>query len=248
MPKVLSKWLNITSSNEQLYSNTPDHVFTYLCFNGMQQIHQRINLSKHQLQPFHQPTSRDPRPKGLFLWCCCDSNGLHERPCDAVFWATKHHTVGGLSWKQFEVDMNGTTKNQESNNKLHWFKELIEIIIVDGINQANQLRLVVYPIIYRVFYIPSGFFPDFWTINIHQQYHTGSSCRILWNHWWNTELVPPSLKHCKSKSPWEEKRPSQKERLASWWLNQSIWKICSSNWIISPIFGMKIENIWVATT
>ena len=27
---------------------------------------------------------------------------------------------------------------------------------VDGRNPANQLRLVVYPIIYRVFYIPGG--------------------------------------------------------------------------------------------
>ena len=33
----------------------------------------------------------------------------------------------------------------------------------------------------------------------------------------------------------------------SWWL-QPIWKICSSNWIISPIFGVKITTIWVATT
>ena len=28
----------------------------------------------------------------------------------------------------------------------------------------------------------------------------------------------------------------------SCWLNQPIWKICSSNWIISPIFGMKTQN------
>ena len=35
----------------------------------------------------------------------------------------------------------------------------------------------------------------------------------------------------------------------SWWLNQPIWKICSSNWIISPIFGGEnLRNIWVATT
>ena len=29
----------------------------------------------------------------------------------------------------------------------------------------------------------------------------------------------------------------------SWWLNQPIWKICSSNWITSPIFGVKIKKI-----
>ena len=28
----------------------------------------------------------------------------------------------------------------------------------------------------------------------------------------------------------------------SWWLNQPIWKICSSNWIISP--GVKIKKKW----
>ena len=27
---------------------------------------------------------------------------------------------------------------------------------VDGINPANQLRLVVYPIVYKVLYIPDG--------------------------------------------------------------------------------------------
>ena len=35
----------------------------------------------------------------------------------------------------------------------------------------------------------------------------------------------------------------------SGWLNQSIWKICSSNWIISPRIGMNIKkHIWVATS
>ena len=27
----------------------------------------------------------------------------------------------------------------------------------------------------------------------------------------------------------------------SWWLNQPIWKICASNWIISPRFGVKMK-------
>ena len=31
---------------------------------------------------------------------------------------------------------------------------------------------------------------------------------------------------------------------ASWWLNQPIWKICSSNWIISPGIGVKIPKIF----
>ena len=37
---------------------------------------------------------------------------------------------------------------------------------VDGKNPANQLRLVVYTIIYKVLYIPGGFSLDFWTINV----------------------------------------------------------------------------------
>ena len=32
--------------------------------------------------------------------------------------------------------------------------------------------------------------------------------------------------------------------MTRWWLNQPIWKICSSNWIISPRFGVKTKNIW----
>ena len=36
-------------------------------------------------------------------------------------------------------------------------------------------------------------------------------------------------------------QPSKKSS-ASWWLNQPIWKICSSNWIISPRFGMQIKK------
>ena len=32
---------------------------------------------------------------------------------------------------------------------------------VDGINPANQLRLVVYPIIYKALHIPGGKPPDF---------------------------------------------------------------------------------------
>ena len=32
-------------------------------------------------------------------------------------------------------------------------------------------------------------------------------------------------------------------RISGWWLNQPIWKICSSNWKSSPIFGVN-KNIW----
>ena len=45
-------------------------------------------------------------------------------------------------------------------------------------------------------------------------------------------------------SPIESSNPIQPISDTSWWF-QPIWKICSSNWIISPIFGV---NIWVTTT
>ena len=34
---------------------------------------------------------------------------------------------------------------------------------------------------------------------------------------------------------------------SSWWLNQPLWKICSSKWVhLPPIFGVKIwKNLWV---
>ena len=34
------------------------------------------------------------------------------------------------------------------------------------------------------------------------------------------------------------------ERSTGWWLNQPIWKICSSNWKSSTIFGVKIKHLW----
>ena len=42
--------------------------------------------------------------------------------------------------------------------------------------------------------------------------------------------------------PWHCKKPSIK--LHYWWLSQPIWKIYSSNLIISPRIGAKIKNIW----
>ena len=35
--------------------------------------------------------------------------------------------------------------------------------------------------------------------------------------------------------------------ISGWWF-QPIWNICSSKWESSPIFGVKIKNMWVATT
>ena len=45
-------------------------------------------------------------------------------------------------------------------------------------------------------------------------------------------------------TPWQSCDSSFK---TGWWF-QPIWKICSSNWMIPPGIGVKIKNIWVATT
>ena len=51
------------------------------------------------------------------------------------------------------------------------------------------------------------------------------------------------LKFSGCKNHWTENY----QTITSWWLNQPIWKIWSSNWIISPGFGVKIKNVWVTT-
>ena len=53
-------------------------------------------------------------------------------------------------------------------------------------------------------------------------------------------------------SPGEYKRNKFRTfiRLSGWWLNQPIWKICSSKWVhLHQFSGWKFQkNIWVATT
>ncbi len=50
--------------------------------------------------------------------------------------------------------------------------------------------------------------------------------------------------------PWHSEKcwlvlQRKRETFSSWWLNQPIRKICSSNWIMKPQgFGVKIKNIW----
>ena len=34
------------------------------------------------------------------------------------------------------------------------------------------------------------------------------------------------------------------KNITSWWLNQPIWKVCSSKWESSPRFGVNIKNVW----
>ena len=36
--------------------------------------------------------------------------------------------------------------------------------------------------------------------------------------------------------------------ISSWWLNQPIWKVWPSKWVHLPQIGLKIKDIWVATT
>ena len=48
------------------------------------------------------------------------------------------------------------------------------------------------------------------------------------------------------KNQWRTPRnKSMKKSLTDWWLNQPIWKICSSNWIIFPrVSGLFNETCW----
>ena len=64
-----------------------------------------------------------------------------------------------------------------------------------------------------------------------------SSCTHGSVNKWVPQIVPFRHSHFPL-NPW----------LSSWWLHQPIWKICSSNWIISPIFGVKIPKIFETTT
>ena len=56
----------------------------------------------------------------------------------------------------------------------------------------------------------------------------GSSTRT-WQHRWDR---------------WEWWPFQQGGMKTGWWLNQPIRKICSSNWIISPMIGVRIKYIW----
>ena len=57
--------------------------------------------------------------------------------------------------------------------------------------------------------------------------------------WWR--INDPKWKTYKQKHA-----PCHKKKIiksySSWWLNQPIWKICSSNWTSSPIFGVNIKK------
>ena len=55
---------------------------------------------------------------------------------------------------------------------------------------------------------------------------------------WPTDTLPEISSEFTPENEW----------LASWWLNQPIWNICSSNWIISPGKDRNEKSIWVATT
>ena len=64
----------------------------------------------------------------------------------------------------------------------------------------------------------------------------------LKNGWWEY-YFPIGEAYCSS-----DKHPGN-PRLASWWLNQPIWKVWSSNWKSSPqVSRGNWNNFWVATT
>ena len=133
------------------------------------------------------------------------------------------------------------------------------------IRQTHQLSLVVYPIIYKVLYIPGGdrrisepstvvwinikhvlkpldqhLRSDWithpskppWYQNVHHQVtcfpYLSSPSGVPYGKYLGRVILL-----CRKKC-WESCKIMTKENLSRWWLNQPIWKICSSNWIISP--------------
>ena len=78
---------------------------------------------------------------------------------------------------------------------------------------------------YKPLWMVAIFFPAFW----HPK-HRGSRSQ-LYDFIHVTGCVPFKL-------PW----PSDETSVTSWWLNQPLRKICSSNWIISP--NRDEHNLW----
>ena len=71
-------------------------------------------------------------------------------------------------------------------------------------------------------------------------------CTVLWFQ--NHICVSSHRFICSSKLSTYLQRYLSNSNTPSWWLNQPVWNIWSSNWIISPGIGMKINKLWVATT
>ena len=95
-----------------------------------------------------------------------------------------------------------------------------------------------------------------------------SFSQVVWwkNHndefWQTVRTVPLTDCHMrKSKGPKKQRQQSTAKYIqqkfwmgkswifgpisfSGWWLNQPIWKICSSNWVHLPQMGVKIKNIW----
>ena len=103
---------------------------------------------------------------------------------------------------------------------------------IDTLHGRNPAPPGMYEPLQIMGYLPYQLVQDFF----HQQYCPINLCQItsqkMWDlfehqleRWWIFMFLP-----C-----------DKLFTIPSWWLNQPIWKICSSNWNISPSFGV---NIW----
>ena len=66
---------------------------------------------------------------------------------------------------------------------------------------------------------------------------------------WHSQLKGPNQNNRIISQFWKKNMPfvgfpKNPSTASSWWLNQPIWKICSSNGIASPRIGVKIKNNW----
>ena len=87
--------------------------------------------------------------------------------------------------------------------------------------------------------------PDIWSS------HTNHHCsRYSPPNWinnrssWTQAFWADMVNIKQQKQLFETTTMTYQASISSWWLNQPIWKICSSNWIISPIKGEHLTTIW----
>ena len=113
------------------------------------------------------------------------------------------------------------------------------------IRETHQLSLIVenYHDFQGVLYYPNGGWPwNFWSINSFMDFLEFLMVKK------SVFLNQANLFFWGMASNWPTKIIVF-QKVPSWWLNQPIWKICSSNWVHLPQFsGWTSKNIWVTTT
>ena len=77
------------------------------------------------------------------------------------FWICKMAYVGHVGNFFLKKKSSDFETKDICNEERHWYRR---VDTVDGSEILHRLRLVLYPIIYRILYMPGGWPWDFWTI------------------------------------------------------------------------------------